>query len=100
MNAENLARGIAEIGDETFEVGPGDAMLFTAPSVGHHLRNPFEVDLVGASPTGPPSLRSPSGRVPSPLPFGMETSSGRSHVSEPTDGRQSRAGSRPPRSGG
>lgn len=39
-------RGIAEIGNETFEVGPGDAMLFTAPSVGHNLRNPFDTDLV------------------------------------------------------
>jgi len=39
-------RGIAEIGEETHEVGPGDAMLFTAPSVGHHLRNPFDADLV------------------------------------------------------
>jgi uncharacterized cupin superfamily protein len=39
-------RAIAEIGDETYEVGPGDFMLFTAPSVGHHLRNPFETDLV------------------------------------------------------
>ena len=39
-------RGIAEIGDEKHEVGPGDVMLFTAPSVGHHLSNPFETDLV------------------------------------------------------
>jgi uncharacterized cupin superfamily protein len=39
-------RGVAEIGDQTFEVGPGDFMLFTAPSEGHHLRNPFEADLV------------------------------------------------------
>ena len=39
-------RGIAEIGDAEHEVGPGDAMLFTAPSVGHHLRNPFDADLV------------------------------------------------------
>jgi len=39
-------RGVAEIGDATYEVGPGDAMLFTAPSVGHHLRNPFDQDLV------------------------------------------------------
>ena len=39
-------RGIAEIGDETHEVGPGDFMLFTAPSVGHHLRNPFASELV------------------------------------------------------
>ena len=39
-------RGVAEIGDEKFEVGPGDAMLFTAPSEGHNLGNPFDVDLV------------------------------------------------------
>jgi uncharacterized cupin superfamily protein len=39
-------RGVAEIGEQTFEVGPGDFMLFTAPSVGHHLRNPFDTDLV------------------------------------------------------
>jgi uncharacterized cupin superfamily protein len=39
-------RGIAEIDDRTFEVGPGDFMLFSAPSVGHHLRNPFETDLI------------------------------------------------------
>ncbi len=39
-------RGVAEIDDRTYEVGPGDFMLFTAPSPGHHLRNPFEADLV------------------------------------------------------
>jgi uncharacterized cupin superfamily protein len=39
-------RGIAEIGEESYEVGPGDFMGFTAPSVAHHLRNPFDVDLV------------------------------------------------------
>ena len=39
-------RGIAEIGDRTFEVGPGDLMMFPAPSPGHQLRNPFDVDLV------------------------------------------------------
>jgi uncharacterized cupin superfamily protein len=39
-------RGIAEIGDEHFEVGPGDVMAFTAPSAGHHLSNPFDEDLV------------------------------------------------------
>ena len=38
--------GVAEIGEETHEVGPGDCMLFTAPSVGHHLRNPFGTELV------------------------------------------------------
>jgi uncharacterized cupin superfamily protein len=39
-------RGVAEIGEQTYEVGPGDCMLFGAPSVGHHLRNPFDADLV------------------------------------------------------
>ena len=39
-------RGIAEIGDETFEVGPGDFMGFTAPSPAHMLRNPFDEDLL------------------------------------------------------
>lgn len=39
-------RGIAEIGDEEHEVGPGDFMGFSTPSVGHHLRNPFTEDLV------------------------------------------------------
>lgn len=39
-------RGIAEIGDEMFEVGGGDFMGFTAPSPAHLLRNPFEEDLV------------------------------------------------------
>ncbi len=39
-------RGVAEIGEESHEIGPGDALLFTAPSVGHHLRNPFETELV------------------------------------------------------
>ena len=39
-------RGIAEIDDAEFEVGPGDFMGFSTPSVAHHLRNPFDVDLV------------------------------------------------------
>jgi uncharacterized cupin superfamily protein len=39
-------RGMAEIGDRRFEVGPGDFMGFPTPSVAHHLTNPFEVDLV------------------------------------------------------
>lgn len=39
-------RGIAEIGDEEHEVGPGDFMGFPTPSVGHHLRNPFDEDVV------------------------------------------------------
>ncbi len=39
-------RGRAEIGDEAFEVGPGDFMGFTAPGVAHHLSNPYDEDLV------------------------------------------------------
>lgn len=39
-------RGRAEIGEEVFEVGPGDFMGFTAPSPGHHLLNPYQEDLV------------------------------------------------------
>jgi uncharacterized cupin superfamily protein len=39
-------RGIAEVGDESYEVGPGDFMGFPTPSVGHHLRNPFQEELV------------------------------------------------------
>lgn len=39
-------RGIAEIGEEQHEVGPGDFLGFATPSVGHHLRNPFSEDLV------------------------------------------------------
>ena len=39
-------RGRAEIGEETIEVGPGDFMGFAAPSVAHHLVNPYDEDLV------------------------------------------------------
>ena len=39
-------RGIAEIDDQEFEVGPGDFMGFPTPSVAHHLWNPFAEDLV------------------------------------------------------
>jgi uncharacterized cupin superfamily protein len=39
-------RGIAEIGNEEHEVGPGDFMGFPTPSMGHHLRNRFGEDLV------------------------------------------------------
>ncbi|MBD3649379.1 MAG: cupin domain-containing protein [Pseudomonadales bacterium] len=39
-------RAIAEIGDEEYEVGPGDFMAFTAHSLPHSLRNPFDDDLV------------------------------------------------------
>jgi len=39
-------RGIAEIEGEEHEVGPGDFLGFPTPSVAHHLRNPFDEDLV------------------------------------------------------
>ncbi len=38
------AKAIAELPE--FQVGPGDFMGFPTPSVAHHLRNPFDVDLV------------------------------------------------------
>ena len=39
-------RGVAEIDGEEYEVSAGDFMGFPAPQVAHHLRNPFEEDLV------------------------------------------------------
>lgn len=39
-------RGVAEIGDQVVEIGPGDFLGFPTPSVGHHLKNPFDEDLV------------------------------------------------------
>lgn len=39
-------RGIAEIDGGEFEVAAGDFMGFPTPSVAHHLRNPYEEDLV------------------------------------------------------
>ena len=39
-------RGIAEIDGAEYEVGAGDFMAFPTPSVAHHLRNPFDADLV------------------------------------------------------
>jgi uncharacterized cupin superfamily protein len=39
-------RGVAEIDGESIEVAAGDFMAFPAPSVVHHLRNPFDADLV------------------------------------------------------
>lgn len=39
-------RGIAKIGTEEFEVGPGDFMGFPAPSPAHSLRNPGATELV------------------------------------------------------
>ena len=39
-------RGIAEIDGQEHEVGAGDFMGFPTPSVAHHMRNPFDEDLV------------------------------------------------------
>ncbi len=39
-------RGRAEIGDEVFEIGPGDYMGFATPSLPHNLSNPYDEDLV------------------------------------------------------
>jgi uncharacterized cupin superfamily protein len=38
--------GIADIDGEEFEVAAGDFMGFPTPSVAHHLRNPYDGDLV------------------------------------------------------
>ena len=39
-------RGVADIDGQEYEVGAGDFMGFPAPSVGHHLRNPYDEELV------------------------------------------------------
>jgi uncharacterized cupin superfamily protein len=39
-------RGIARIDGIEYEVGRGDFMAFPTPSVAHHLRNPFETELI------------------------------------------------------
>ena len=39
-------RGVAEINDEEFEVAADDFMGFPTPSVAHHLRNPYDEELV------------------------------------------------------
>ena len=39
-------RGVAEIGEASYEVGPGDFMGFPQNSPAHTLRNPFDEDLV------------------------------------------------------
>jgi uncharacterized cupin superfamily protein len=39
-------RGIAEVADEEVEVAAGDFVGFAAPQVAHHMRNPFDEDLV------------------------------------------------------
>lgn len=39
-------RGVAEIDGQEYAVGPGDFMGFSTPSVGHHLRNDGDDDLM------------------------------------------------------
>lgn len=39
-------RGIAHIDGIDYEVGSGDFMAFPTPGVAHHLRNPFDTELV------------------------------------------------------
>jgi uncharacterized cupin superfamily protein len=39
-------KGIAEIDEQEYEVSIGDFMGFPTPSVAHHLRNPYNEDLV------------------------------------------------------
>jgi uncharacterized cupin superfamily protein len=39
-------RGVAEIDGDELEVSAGDFMGFPAPQVAHHLRNPYDEDLV------------------------------------------------------
>ena len=39
-------KGVARIDEQEYEVEPGDFMGFPAPSVAHHLKNPFDEDLV------------------------------------------------------
>jgi len=39
-------RGVSDIGDERFEVGPGDFMGFRAGHLPHTMFNPFKADLV------------------------------------------------------
>ncbi|MDZ7748320.1 MAG: cupin domain-containing protein [Halofilum sp. (in: g-proteobacteria)] len=38
--------GVAEVDGRELAVGPGDFLAFPTPSVAHHLRNPFDYDLV------------------------------------------------------
>jgi uncharacterized cupin superfamily protein len=39
-------KAAAEIDGQVHELGPGDFVAFPVPSVAHHVRNPFGVDLV------------------------------------------------------
>jgi uncharacterized cupin superfamily protein len=38
-------RGILDVGEETFEIGPGDFMGFPAGPIAHQIRNPHDADL-------------------------------------------------------
>jgi quercetin 2,3-dioxygenase len=42
-------RGVAEVGDATFEIGPGDFLGFPPATHAHHVRNPSGGDLVYVS---------------------------------------------------
>jgi len=39
-------QGVVSPSGEELEVGPGDFMAFSTPSVPHHLKNPFDQELV------------------------------------------------------
>ena len=39
-------RGIAEIDGEEIEIAAGAFMAFPTPSIPHHLKNPFDQDLI------------------------------------------------------
>ena len=39
-------RGVADIGDESHEIGPGDFLAFAPPGPAHQVKNPFDEDLV------------------------------------------------------
>jgi uncharacterized cupin superfamily protein len=39
-------RGLASLGEQTYEVGPGDFLGFAAKGIAHSLSNPFDQDLV------------------------------------------------------
>lgn len=46
MDLYYFGSGVAEINGEEFEVNTGDFMGFPTPSVAHHLRNPYDKELV------------------------------------------------------
>lgn len=39
-------KGVADVGDESFEIGPGDFLGFPPSTHAHHIRNPGAADLV------------------------------------------------------